>query len=170
MVFFLTGAVNSGKTTLLKRVVDQLKKRNLHLEGYLSEALWEREGKIGYNLYDLRRERSIPFIRREGRKDWERVGPFFLIPESLARAKELILRGAGADVLVVDEVGPLEISGRGVWPALEQCVFEREQKFLLVVRKSILESAARIMRQKEIKIFNMEDGDIYSRLVEEIEK
>ena len=168
MIFILTGEVNSGKTTLLKKLVGELEKRNLRVEGFLSEAIWRNDEKIGYNFLDLRSRASVPFIRRSGQKDWERIGPYFFIPESLVRVKGLILSSQEADVVVIDEVGPLELSGRGIWPALSEGLFQRGQSFLLVARRSVCQNLISVLGEIEVQVFGMEEKNIFSRLLEAI--
>lgn len=170
MIFILTGPVNSGKTTFLKRVIEELKRQKFKLDGFLSEAILENQEKIGYDLLDLGSERIIPFIRKSGRQDWPRIGPFFFIPEGLSWAKKIILRSREAEILVVDEIGPLELSGKGLWPVLEKVIFMRAQKVLLVLRRNILEDFFRMVGKIEIRIFDIEKGEIFSRLIEEVKK
>jgi len=81
---------------------------------------------------------AVPFLRREGREEWQRAGPWYLRPEGLARAVAILRRGVEGGWLVVDEVGPLETGGRGVWPALEPRLRSGEGRFLLVVRETVV--------------------------------
>ena len=65
----------------------------------------------------------------------------------------------------MDEVGPLELEGRGLWPALEQVLFQAFPPFLLVVRDSILDKFLKTKLQGEdIKIFDIKDKDIYAQI------
>ncbi len=166
----LTGAVHSGKTTFLKRIIDELRKENLWIDGYLSEVVLENQEIIGYDLFDLGEKRSIPFIRIKGDKDWERVGSYSFIPRGLSWAKGIILRGRKADILVVDEVGPLELAGKGIWPALEKVLFLPKPIFILVVRKRIIEDFLELVGSQEVKIFDTDDTEFSERLIQEVKK
>ena len=168
MIFILTGPVHSGKTTLLKRLVRELKGQKYRLDGFLSEAVREKEETVGYDLFDLKRERSIPFIRRTGEKEWQRIGSYFFIPQGLAEAEKIILRGIEADILVVDEVGPLELSGKGFWPVLKQVIFKPLPSFLFVMRIAVLRDFLAILGKGETKIFNIKSKEVFHRLIEEI--
>jgi len=170
MIFILTGPVNSGKTTFLKKVIEELERQKLKLNGFLSEAVEQNQIKIGYDLLDLRRKESIPFIRMSGQKDWQRIGPYFFIPEGLAWAKRVILRRREREILVVDEIGPLELTGKGLWPALEKVIFQRSQKVLIVLRRSILKNFLEVVGKRKIKVFDMEEEGIFSRLIQEIKR
>jgi len=168
MIFILTGPVHSGKTTLLKKVVRELKGQKYRLDGFLSEAVSEREETVGYDLFDLKKERTIPLIRRTGEKEWQKIGSYFFIPQSLAEAEKIILRGKESDILVVDEVGPLELSGKGFWPALKQVVFQSLTSFLFVVRINILEDFLAMLGMSEVKIFDIKNKEVFHQMIEEI--
>jgi len=170
MIFILTGPVHSGKTTLLKKVIRELKKQKLRIDGFLSEAVVENETTIGYDLFDLKEGSSIPFIRRKGEREWEKIGPFFFIPQSLAEAKRIILCGEYSDIRFVDEVGPLELAGTGFWPALEQVVFRSSTRCFLVVRENILERFLEKLQGCDVKVFKIEDEDLYSQMIKELKK
>ena len=168
MIFILTGPVHSGKTTLLKKVVWELKRQKYKVDGFLSETVWRKEEIVGYDLFDLKKERSIPLIRRTGEEEWQKIGSYFFIPQSLAEAEKIILRGKEADILVVDEVGPLELSGRGFWPALKQVVFQPLTSYILVIRKNIIKDFLAMLGKCTVKIFDIKNKDIFTQLIEEI--
>lgn len=168
MIFILTGPVHSGKTTLLKKVIRELKEKKYKIDGFLSETVWRKQEIVGYDLFNLKKERSIPLIRRTGKKEWQKIGSYFFIPQSLAEAEKIILRGKEADILVVDEVGPLELSGRGFWPALKQVVFQPLNSYIFVIRKNIIKDFLAMLGKSEVKIFDIKNKDILAQLIEEI--
>lgn len=168
MIFILTGPIHSGKTTLLKKVVQELKEQKHRVDGFLSETVWEKEEIVGYDLFDLKKDRAIPFIRRKGEKEWQKVGSYFFIPQSLAEAENIILSGKEADILVVDEVGPLELSGKGFWPVLKQVIFQPLNSYLLVTRKNILEDFLAKLGKCKVKIFDIKNKEVFHQLIEEI--
>ncbi len=170
MIYLLTGPIHSGKTTLLREVVQEMKRENLNVHGFLSEVILKNEKVIGYDLFDLKEEKAIPFIRKGGEKEWQKIGSFYFIPQSLAEASKIILRSHGADLLVVDEVGPLEMGGKGLWPALEQVIFQPRAKYLLVARTSVLEDFLKFLGKSKVSIFDIREKDVLSRMLEEIKK
>ena len=170
MIFLLTGPVHSGKTILLRNVVQELKKQESQIDGFLSEAVLENNKIIGYDLFDLKEEKSIPFIRKDGKDEWQRIGVYFFIPQSLAEAEKIILRGKNADILVVDELGPLELSGKGLWPALKQIIYNNLKNCLLVIRSNILENFLEKFGTIEVRVFDVRDEEIFSYMVKELNK
>lgn len=167
MLYILTGPIHSGKTTLLKKVVKELKQQKQNVDGFLSEAVIKDRVMVGYDLLDLKEEKSVPFIRKEGKENWENIGSYFFIPQSLEKAKRIILQSKEDDLLVVDEVGPLELEGGGLWPALKKVIFLTRRRSLLVIRIDIVQDFLRIAKNKELKIFDVKKKEIFSEVVKE---
>ena len=141
MVAVLTGPVHSGKTSLLVRAVPAWRARGLACGGFLSPAATDEAGD-GYDLFEIGPDRRRPYLRTRGAPAAERVGPFVFAPEALERARA-ILRAAEPDgLLVIDEVGPLELEGGGLWPALGGLLGVRPGPLLLVVREGLLDAVA----------------------------
>jgi len=168
MIFILTGLVHSGKTTLLERAVHKLKQDKVKIDGFLSKALREEQEVIGYDLFDLREGGAVPLLRRTGEREWQRVGSYFFLPSGLDEAERIILRSKDAELSVVDEIGPLELSGKGFWPALKQVLFPPQTVYLVVVREKILEDFLAILERSQTRVFNARDEETLSRLTEEI--
>jgi len=167
MIYILTGPVHSGKTTFLKRVIHELREKNFRIGGFLSESIWNNNACTGYDLLGLSEEKSFPFIRRTGEKKWQKVGPYFFIPESLDRAKNIIFRNNNADLLIVDEVGPLELAGKGLWPALKHVIFQFSMNCFFVVRKNILEDFLKMLNDFDIKVFRVQDESLFAQMMDE---
>ncbi len=170
MIFILTGPVHSGKTTLVKNIVRELKRQNFKIGGFLSNTILKNEEIVGYDLFDLREERTIPFIRRTGEKKWQKMGSFFFIPQGLAKAENIILQEKDVDILVVDEVGPLELSGKGFWLALKKVIFNPLNIYLLVIRTNILGDFLSMLGKREVKIFDIKNKEIFPQIIQEIKK
>ncbi len=136
----------------------------------MSKPVFKDGDLIGYDLFDVKEGKASPFIRKQGAMDWQNVGPYFFIPEALEEAKRKILRHREGGLLIVDEVGPLEIQGGGIWPALQAVLSNPSLRCFLVVRRNILEDFRNLMKGIPIKIFDIECQDILASLREEIQK
>ena len=154
MINILTGPVHSGKTTFLKNAIPVLKENNFAAAGYLSEAVWNGQEFTGYDLVDLKDDLRHPFIRKQGRDDWQRIGPFYFILGTLDLAKKIIRLCQKTDLCVVDEVGPLELEGKGVWPALEEAFKIPGQSLLIVVRETLLQDIMDKMPKDRVRVYD----------------
>ena len=168
MIYLLTGPVHSGKTTLLTQIIRSLREKGVEVGGFLSVAIWNGDERTGYDLYDLTEEELIPFIRASGESSWQKIGPYFFVPDGLERAKNILLRTGGPDLLVVDEVGPLELSGQGLWPVLKDAISNCGKDCLLVVRESILGDFLKTLSGFDVRVFHIQDEGIFARIMDGI--
>jgi nucleoside-triphosphatase THEP1 len=134
----------------------------------LSEAIWKSNEFLGYNLLDLKDHRYHPFIRKQGQEEWQKIGPFFFLPETLDFAKKIIYRSKIADLCVVDEVGPLELKGKGVWPALKDILMFPNPHLLLIVRDSILKKFIGNIQRGDFVVYDIEQNKTPARLAESL--
>jgi nucleoside-triphosphatase THEP1 len=167
MIFILTGEVGSGKTTLLRKVADELKLRGVKIDGFLSDRILDGEETVGYDLFDLKKRTRLPFLRKNGRAGWQKVGPYVILPAGLAEAGKIINRSGNDDLLFIDEAGPLELEGKGCWPALSPKILDPSQRCFLVIRKNILEKFLKILVYAPVEIYETHEADL-SRIVESV--
>lgn len=157
MIFVLSGPVHGGKTTFLEKALPRWASRGLAYGGFLSVAVTEGNGATGYDLLELKTGQRRPYLRRAGESDAGRVGPFFFAPGTLELARTIIRKADPRELLVVDEVGPLELRGKGLWPALREIVTAPARRSLLVVREEILDAFAAAVGPGAPLIFDVRD-------------
>jgi nucleoside-triphosphatase THEP1 len=161
MVLVLTGPVHAGKTTFLEEACARWAAGGLPCAGFLSPAVIDAGGETGYDLFELPRGPRRSYLRRCADPAAERTGPFAFVPETLARARAILLDPGRPGLLVVDEVGPLELRGGGLWPALREAVRRPDRTVLLVVREEILQELAAALAPLVPVVFRLRDpGDI----------
>ena len=168
MIVILTGRVGSGKTAFLTGLLKLLPARSLFADGFVGERLFENDRLLGYDLVAVRDGRRIPFLRRAEGAGTAAVGPWRLVDSSLAAAAEIIRTSRPNALLVVDELGPLELEGRGHWPALAAVLDQPGRRFLFVIRKECLNGFARLFAGRTVKIHpiraKMDGGTIVEEL------
>lgn len=140
MITILTGPVGGGKTSLLKAAVTAFRAGGFRVGGYLSERVMDGSALWGYDLLDLRTGKRVPFLRIAGRSGEETVGPFSLDPAGLAAAIGLIEGADPEEIFILDELGRLELEGRGVWPAARRLLESRGRDIVTVIRTGLLDA------------------------------
>lgn len=168
MILILTGPVHAGKTSFLKSLLPVCRSRGIPVCGYLSLSVSKQGRTSGYDLFELKRSRSVPFLRRKGRPGWQKVGPFFFLPPGLQAAEAIILGCPAGEWLIVDEVGPQELSGHGVWPALSAALSRPELFCLLVARESLLGELRDLLGKRPVEVVHIAEKDIRTALLDRL--
>lgn len=137
----LTGDTGSGKTTVLEAVVGDLSARGLEVGGILAVGLLSEGRRTGFDMRDLVTGASMPLCRESVEAERaERWGRFSFSSAALEQGRAVLARAAAAcDVVVVDEVGGLELSGGGWAPSLDRLAGNFGGTLLLVVRRSLVD-------------------------------
>jgi nucleoside-triphosphatase THEP1 len=147
-IMILTGETGCGKTTTADQIVSALRRRGLSVGGILARAVLADGRRVGFDLDDLSTGRTAPLCRESrdesqpgpGRAE-QRWGRFEFARAGLAFGHEaLTAHTAGADVIVVDEVGPLELTGGGWAGALDLVVRNFDGPILLVARLAVVDA------------------------------
>lgn len=140
-IHILTGKVESGKSTRLRELVEELKQRGTHVEGFLCRGNNQDGKRSGYTLANVRDGSEILFATREKRSGWREYGRFFFNPAAFTKGEEILMKAIDnkSEVVVIDEVGPLELEDCGWSATLGELLNEKRMVQLWVVREKILD-------------------------------
>ena len=170
MILVLAGVVHSGKTTFLKKLLPSLEALRFPVCGYLSPLVVVEGSVAGYDLFDIRKGQTIPFLRTEGEAGGQKVGALFFLPGGREGATAALLGHRPGETLIVDEVGPMELSGRGVWPALREVLSRSSFNCLLVVRKALVGDLRKQLKDEQVEVFDIEADDVLPALLRRLSK
>ncbi len=138
-VVLWTGAKHSGKTDRLKRLVIEARLAGLTLAGFLAESIYRRDSLRGFDAVDVVSGRRAPLARRSG-QDEGMSRRFVFCEEGVALGTTALSRpeSRDADLIVIDEYGPMELAG-GMWrPAVDLLLSTATGIVVLVVRESLV--------------------------------
>jgi len=116
----VTGEIGCGKTTVCRRTLDLLRAQGIMPGGVLSPARLDAKGtKIGIDVLDVMTGERRPLARRVP-GGGETTGDYSFDERALAWANARLQAAvaAGPGLLVVDEIGPLELVRGGGLAAL----------------------------------------------------
>jgi nucleoside-triphosphatase len=140
----VVGEPRSGKTSWCREYIDEQRKRGATVGGILCPAIEEQGQRVGSTALDLLAGRSVSFARLSGHRPFkagEKIGNYTISRDGISFACGAIQRAieSSCDLVVIDEVGPLELSGKGLMPAVESALASAAN-LLIVVRSSLREA------------------------------
>ncbi|MFH2141700.1 MAG: nucleoside-triphosphatase [Bacteroidota bacterium] len=140
-VIIISGPEKSGKSSYLEKLVLNLKNRGIKTGGFICPSVFENDIKIGHDLLDINSDKRLLLSRNTGTEDMPKVGNYFFNNDALRYGIESIelINLYNTEIVVIDEVGPWELSGQGWAENLNQLVKLYKKPMIWVVRESIVE-------------------------------
>ena len=156
MRLLVVGEPGSGKTSWCREYIDRRRDSGSSVGGILSPAIEKQGQRVGSNALDLITGEEIPFARLSGHgcfKGGEMVGDYTISRDGIIFACDAVKRAVESrcDLVVIDEVGPLELGGKGLMPAVKLAL-SSTVNVLLVVRSSLREALQRHFSEYEFTV------------------
>lgn len=135
----VVGSRNSGKTAFVRTLVERARQHGLHVAGFCSEAEWRGSVKHRYFLQDVAApgRRMLAASRNEEPGLDLHVGAFFLSSAAFREACRIVAESLAADLICIDECGPLEREGGGFYPAIRDLLGTYRGSLVVTVRPSV---------------------------------
>jgi len=152
----VVGEPGSGKTSWCREYVDGQRKRGATVGGILCPAIEQKGQRVGSNALDLLTGQEIPFARLSGHRSFkagQKIGNYTISRDGISFACGAIKQAVDSrcDLVVIDEVGPLELSGKGLMPAVESAL-PSAANLLIVVRNSLREALQKRFPEHEFVV------------------
>ncbi|MHC4983850.1 MAG: nucleoside-triphosphatase [Planctomycetota bacterium] len=136
---------HSGKTAAASSLAEKARTEGFSVTGLLAPGVYKGGRLIGYDVVDLRTTARRPLARR-GLSSPLRAGSYGFLPEGLVLGREALSGPAArsSDLVIVDEFGPLELSGWGWRPAVDKLIREAKGLIVLVVRDELVAAVLKL--------------------------
>ncbi|MGQ9621478.1 MAG: nucleoside-triphosphatase [Bacteroidales bacterium] len=157
-VVIITGEVHEGKTTFTGNVVEILKERKLTAYGFLSIAINEEGRRKGFRLLNLQTGEENELCMDTETGESFRFGRYYFRKEAINKGLKLLSDlPDDCKYVVIDEIGPLELSGGGWSSAIDHLCRKGISPQVWVVRKSVVEKAIRRWNTGDVYIFDISE-------------
>ncbi len=167
----LIGDRQSGKTSTCRRLAEAVRSRGSSVGGIIAPAVYEQRTCVGYDIVDLATDRSTRLARIDV-TGVQQVGCFHFLEEGLALGRAALESAAELPhkLVIVDEVGPLELSGGG-WCEQLDPLARRDGLTLFAVRPRLVTEVARRWNVSSAECHNLTDGAdaITERIIRSLE-
>jgi nucleoside-triphosphatase len=142
-IILLSGASGSGKTTLCLKVIEKLKAKSFLVNGVVSPPEFDGRTKTGIALLDLLSgEKRVLAQLRTPESKGVQTHKWHFNEEVTRWGNEKLANSVPCDVLVIDELGPLEFErGLGFLNGFTAVESKMYQWAVVVIRPSLLEKA-----------------------------
>lgn len=145
----ITGKIRSGKTTYLRTLISSLK----NVGGIIQPT-------IGDNRFfeDIKSSESMLITSQKENDKTFRLGRFLFNTESFIWAKEKLKLALHEEVqiIVVDEYGPLELTGKGLEPEVSAIIETikkvNTRRLIIIIRETLVDEF--------IQKFNLSENEV----------
>jgi nucleoside-triphosphatase THEP1 len=153
-VIIVTGKVNSGKTTILEKLVSDEKSKGISPTGIIARGVLEGETKVGFDVRDLSSGSSMPLARIGKMADHGfSVGKYSFSTHAFKFAQRAILNFRRMGVVFLDEVGPLELNNEGYANCLRALLESDISRLYVAVRSDFLpEFSSKFLKSNPARI------------------
>lgn len=164
LLWALTGERGAGKTTFCRALAERARAAGWDVAGLLSPGVFENGVKTGILVQDLRTGETHPLARVhpvpglasavQAENFSLAFGDWLFDPSAFAWGNQVLEASLPCDLLIVDELGPLElVRGEGWTSALAVLRQPRYRVGLVVVRPELVELARQSLPIAQVMAF-----------------
>lgn len=170
-VAIITGPLHAGKTTLANRLIKRLRSCGYRTAGIVSHGYWKDGIRSRFDVEDLSTGRLAPLAERSCNS-----GPggmaFAFDPRGLEAGRSALDPAVckEASVVVIDEIGRLELAGEGWGPCLEPLLAISQAVHVWIVRDSLVEKVCRFWNIEPELTVSCSAPDAFAILTHGIER
>lgn len=151
-LFLITGVSGSGKTTFCREMVHAAQRSTWQVAGLLSLPEFKGSEKTSIWAQDLRlgEKRLLASVQRQAENDLL-FGKWFFNCQTLDWGKDVLKASIPCDLLVVDELGPLELKFSQGWKnALDVIRTGHYRLALVVIRPELVNMVQPILNFSQV--------------------
>jgi len=142
-LLMLTGQLGAGKTTFCRSLAAHARLQGLDVAGLLSPAIFDGRIKTGILVEDIRTGEMHSLASSSPSPSFDLpIGDWHFARSSMVWCNRILENSVPCDLLIVDELGPLELAYHTGWLAALKILRGNEYKVALVVIRPMLQDLA----------------------------
>ena len=160
-----TGPKHSGKTTSATKLAQVASAEGFNVAGLLAPSLYRNSKLLGFDVLDLQNQTRAPLAR--GKISQSKAGPFTFIADGLKLGNAVLSAEAtkSADLVIVDEFGPLELNNEGWRRNVDSLLISSNAVVLLVVRRELADTVRQVYSGLPCRELAATEGDSIDEVI-----
>jgi len=156
-VVVVTGPSDGGKTNTVTGLSSRLQNDGVRVFGFVQPGVYEEEQKVGFRLRDVATGEEAVLATRGTRREG-RYGTYFqFFDEGFELGRKALQRVKPGSLLVIDELGPVELRGEGHMPAVRDALAVPDLiGAVIVVRRHLVPSLLAELNASDAIVIDVE--------------
>ena len=140
IIFAITGQIHEGKTNYTEQLISRLKQDNINTKGFLAKGRFENNQRCEFFIQDIETGHSEKLCSIKDSSGYLKTERFVFHDSGLEFGSKLLNPDliSPNEIVVIDEIGPYELKGKGWSEPLEKLINKANYKMIWVVRKSLI--------------------------------
>ena len=141
-----TGPRHSGKTTSVADLAKKVKSEGFNVAGLLAPSIYNNRRLTGFDAVNIATGERVPLAERQPVEQKTEVGEFIFSEAGLQFGYNAldITSIKFADLVIIDEFGPLELAGSGWRKNVDSILSGTDALLVLVVRDEIIDKVKKL--------------------------
>ena len=139
-----TGPKHCGKTTSAVNLIQIARAEGFNVAGLLEPSLYHNSELLGFDVLDVKNQTRAPLARRKQGK--RKAGSFNFFTDGLKFGNAVLNTEAtkSADLIIIDEFGPLELKNRGWRRNIDSLLASSSAIILIIVRQELTSTVRKL--------------------------
>jgi len=138
------GDKHSGKTTAATKLTMSLQQQDYAVGGILAPSIYKDGQLIGFDIVDIQNNFRIPLAVRDEQAYDTVPYRYYQKGLKLGHSALSLVGNKSANLVIVDEYGPLELSGKGWHFDVNRLLTKSYSPILLVVRRELADEVRKL--------------------------
>ncbi|HIP47635.1 MAG TPA: hypothetical protein EYG92_01530 [Lutibacter sp.] len=163
VIYIISGETRSGKTTYLKKIIKELKKQDASLKigGLIAHGIDKDGERYGFDIENVANGKNEFLCSQKHVENNQKIGRFYFSKKGLEFGKNALTSNLETtDLLVIDEIGYMELKGEGWFEAIENALEYPNLNMIWVVRKRILEDVLKQWQHSNTKVISTQTSSV----------
>jgi nucleoside-triphosphatase THEP1 len=167
-IFLITGNKGSGKTSFLTSVISFLQADGLKIGGIIAPGYWKNNKRWKFDVFNVSSNESALLCSTDLNDGEISTGSFVFTKEGIMLGEKALSteNNYDNDMVIIDEVGPLELEGKGWSKSINDLLLKYKGVLVLVVRTELVQAVISHWKLKNYSEINIKNYSLNDAAIE----